>query len=674
MKKTFKDYVSLLTLLFVLSFALILTVPAIAANVLSPVNSDSAVQLEASDAQSNTELLIYDENRAVTIADRGFPRDDPPRSSANGNWKTPINYAEGTLYFRVQIRSQPVPQNMRIQFCMWQYQFTLENCGSQKNVSGESGTVVTWDQPVGDMWKLNGNPMDWVNPRQRYGSAIKNSAGDPVSNYNGWNWNGENPNHWYPLNMRHTVVVVAKGATFSGWSNYVGGGGGQPNPTPTNTPVPPSQPTATPPPAATPTPTNPSDPGGSGSGDIITNGGFENGASGWSYYSAQGGGFSTGNPAYSGSKGAKVTIAQANNNVQLYQQGLQLKANTSYKLSFWGYSNSGRDLNVYLHKHSNPYTYYGLSSKINMGTSWNKHEVVFTTTGFSGTTSNARLRFWLSSYGTAGDIYYFDDVSLEETGSSAPPAPTATPTPDPSEPPPSQPGGGMSGSNQIANGSFENGQSFWSFHTGGQGSFNIVNSSIEGNKGARVSVTTADDNIQLYQRGITLKEDTSYRLSFYAYSNSGNDLNVYLHKHTAPYTYYGLSKKVQLGQEWKQYVVEFSTSGISGETSNARLRFWLSNSAEAGDRYFFDDLVLTELSETSGQVTGLSYSIPLLESSLPDVTMELQTSTDDDAEADNQDITDIADGADETEDIQVSDEDGATNRLQDSVFLPFTVN
>ena len=42
-----------------------------------------------------------------------------------------------------------------------------------------------------------------------------------MSNYNGWNWNGEDPTEWYPLDMRYTVVVVAKGATFSGWGNYI---------------------------------------------------------------------------------------------------------------------------------------------------------------------------------------------------------------------------------------------------------------------------------------------------------------------------------------------------------------------------------------------------------------------------------------------------------------------
>ncbi|MCB0060933.1 MAG: hypothetical protein KDE19_02415 [Caldilineaceae bacterium] len=218
--------------------------------------------IDTADAINSNELLVFDENRNITLSDRGFPRNDPPRNQANGNWNSPINYAEGTLYYRVQIRSQPQPQNMRLQFCVWQDRFYLENCGSLADVRGTSGTVVTWSQSVQDMWRLGGRSIDWSRARQRYGFAIKNAQGQPVSDYNGWNWNGENPNQWYPLDARLTVVVVEKGGTFSGWQNYVGGGSNPtPTPRPTNTPNAPT-PTNTPSspnPTATPTPVTPRD-------------------------------------------------------------------------------------------------------------------------------------------------------------------------------------------------------------------------------------------------------------------------------------------------------------------------------------------------------------------------------------------------------------------------------
>ncbi len=203
-----------------------------------------------------TELLVFDLNRAITTRDRGFPRDDPPMPSANGNWTAPVNFAEGTLYFRAEVRSQPQVQNMRLQFCVWQDNFAQEACGILRNVSGATGTVVTWSTTIANMAKVYGT-VDWTRPRQRYAMSVKNAANLPISDFNAWNWNGEDPALWYPLDMRFTVVVVAKGATFSGWGNY---GGTAPvstrTPTVTRTPTNTATPTNTPTNTATPTPTN----------------------------------------------------------------------------------------------------------------------------------------------------------------------------------------------------------------------------------------------------------------------------------------------------------------------------------------------------------------------------------------------------------------------------------
>lgn len=215
---------------------------------LSIITAAVSLPLLATDTTNAKELLVFDVNRPVTTEDRGFPRNDPPRAEANGNWLQPVNFAEGVLYFRVHVRNQPVPQAMRIQFCIWQDNFKLENCAPMADVSGAAGTVVTWEKPVQDLWMKGNKIIDWSRPRQRYGFAIKNSQGQPVSDYNGWNWNGENPNHWYPLDAQLTVVVVAAGETFSGWHNYVDGVA-----TPTATAVASATATATTTPPATPT-------------------------------------------------------------------------------------------------------------------------------------------------------------------------------------------------------------------------------------------------------------------------------------------------------------------------------------------------------------------------------------------------------------------------------------
>ncbi len=165
------------------------------------------------------EMLVFDWNKPVTVDDHGFPWDKPPL--ANGDWTQPINFAQGTLYLRVEIFDQPQPQDMRLQFCFWQANNTLENCTHLVAVSGQTGTVVTWSEAVKDLYKKDGQPIDWASPRTRNGVGIKNNKGLPVSDFSGWAWNGEDPADWYPLDMRFTVVVVEKGAGFSGWDNYI---------------------------------------------------------------------------------------------------------------------------------------------------------------------------------------------------------------------------------------------------------------------------------------------------------------------------------------------------------------------------------------------------------------------------------------------------------------------
>ncbi len=163
------------------------------------------------------EIMIFDWNKPVQKSDRGFPWDRSP--DHNYNWVSPVNYAGGTIYFRAQVFSMPRPTPFKVQFCFWQFRNTRETCSRTQAIS--VGETKTWSQPLQGMWKKNNRSLDWTKPRDRNGVAIKTMNGKPVSNYSGWNWNGQNPDNWYPLNMRFTVVVVRQGQQFSGWDNYV---------------------------------------------------------------------------------------------------------------------------------------------------------------------------------------------------------------------------------------------------------------------------------------------------------------------------------------------------------------------------------------------------------------------------------------------------------------------
>lgn len=201
--------------------------------------AETTVIVERVAAGDVAPLLVFDRTGPVGQNLNGFPRFQPP--TANGNWRTPYNYAEGRLYYRVEVSSQPVAQDMKLQYCVWQElngdNFGLENCGPSRSVSGTPGTVVEWSGTVASMWKLNGEPLEWERPRFRDAFAIKTAANCPVSGFNidvslapGCPvreddptllalWANENPAEWYPLDVRLRVYVIAKGDSWPGWES-----------------------------------------------------------------------------------------------------------------------------------------------------------------------------------------------------------------------------------------------------------------------------------------------------------------------------------------------------------------------------------------------------------------------------------------------------------------------
>ncbi|MFO1038566.1 MAG: hypothetical protein U1E45_17145 [Geminicoccaceae bacterium] len=176
---------------------------------------------------TTTEKLIFDWNSPVTTAHHGFPRVGvAPGPSSPLSFNFP-GFAEGTLYFRVLIRSQAVAQTMKLQWCAWQGASgpaQREACASYRTVFGSAGNMKTWSQPVSQMWNKTYNgvkiPPDWTKAMKCHGVAISNNALQAVSDYYTPKWHGEDPAKWFPLDLRFQVVIVQKGATFSGWSHY----------------------------------------------------------------------------------------------------------------------------------------------------------------------------------------------------------------------------------------------------------------------------------------------------------------------------------------------------------------------------------------------------------------------------------------------------------------------
>ena len=175
-------------------------------------------------AANATEMLIFDWNKPVAKSDGGFAQYKPLSATKypNGNWLSPVNWVNGTIYFRAKVFSIPKNQSsMKLGFCFWQNKPKFgEECSKNISVPGVAGTERRWSQTLKSFNKINGAAINWALPRWKAGFVVRGPNG-PVSPKAGMNWGGQNPAHWYPMNMRFTVVIVAKGQTFSGWNNYI---------------------------------------------------------------------------------------------------------------------------------------------------------------------------------------------------------------------------------------------------------------------------------------------------------------------------------------------------------------------------------------------------------------------------------------------------------------------
>lgn len=175
--------------------------------------------------------------------------------------------------------------------------------------------------------------------------------------------------------------------------------------------------------------------------NILTNGDFSNGLSGWSSYSDTGV-----YQFYSQGGEAVITRVKSTNssNSQFYQFGFNIKPATQYKLSFDARTNAPYDivLPVVLHMHGPNYANLGLGYTpftISRNVTKN-YSITFTTVNtFTSPYTDVRFRYIVQSSSLPnGSSVYLDNVIIEEV-TVATPTPTPSPTPAPTPRPTSTP-------------------------------------------------------------------------------------------------------------------------------------------------------------------------------------------------------------------------------------------
>ncbi|MFH1127140.1 MAG: VCBS repeat-containing protein, partial [archaeon] len=208
------------------------------------------------------EFLVYDGDRTFTETDDGFHYyyklgRDPIPTTWPLDWTDPIDFWNGVLHVRIEVKSRPLNTDDKIialvPTCIWMHDADgtsttddeFESCEKNHIFVSSPNVYEHTTKPLSEWWHKNGgaNKIDISRPYdfKRLGLVMRGYI--PTYNPNYCYVSPYDitdlPRCWYdtdptpttrkdylPMEFHLTIVAVAKDATFSGWGNYIGGGGG----------------------------------------------------------------------------------------------------------------------------------------------------------------------------------------------------------------------------------------------------------------------------------------------------------------------------------------------------------------------------------------------------------------------------------------------------------------
>jgi len=150
--------------------------------------------------------------------------------------------------------------------------------------------------------------------------------------------------------------------------------------------------------------------------NLLSNGGFENGLSGWSFFVDDDGQASAtlnldNSAVAEGNASAHIDVTSADSEswqVNLYRASPPVLAGTNYQVQFWARSDAPRLITVDCESGNSPYTNYGLDSQVWLDTTWRPITLTFVS---SATAGDAQLQFDVGD--VAGNVW-IDGVQFFE--------------------------------------------------------------------------------------------------------------------------------------------------------------------------------------------------------------------------------------------------------------------
>ncbi len=143
------------------------------------------------------------------------------------NLSSPVNYAGGTLYQRIEVQRKPSDVPVTYQLCAFQAEggaFAGFGAASQYACSSEAGLsflypgVYEHSQPMRSLERYG--TVNWQESLSRAMLVLEDRDGNPVDNRYGFagSWYGAPVfDLYFPMEVRYTAIVVPEGGTFTGW-------------------------------------------------------------------------------------------------------------------------------------------------------------------------------------------------------------------------------------------------------------------------------------------------------------------------------------------------------------------------------------------------------------------------------------------------------------------------
>jgi hypothetical protein len=131
------------------------------------------------------------------------------------NWKSPVDYYNGCIFFRIEVLEKASDFELCCQICNWSGGETCSKFWRLK--FSKPGDTVYTREPANEWWTKSGS-HDWT---QRGNPCVllirqEGSAGKWMQTGGGGGhiYNGDNKEQHFPVKIRFTTYVISKGSVF----------------------------------------------------------------------------------------------------------------------------------------------------------------------------------------------------------------------------------------------------------------------------------------------------------------------------------------------------------------------------------------------------------------------------------------------------------------------------